>query len=129
MTKTNHIYTPFIGIEKDSDPMEWPDRPVELTDDTLSTFTSEHPVVVIDFWGPSCAPCKMIAPILEQLATEMKGQVAFGKMDVTKNMRTSMAMGIRSIPTLAFYKNGKMVKSKMGFIPKGRLISEIREIL
>jgi thioredoxin 1 len=109
--------------------MEWPDKPVELTDDTITTFTSEHPVVVIDFWGPSCAPCKMIAPILEQLAVEMKGQVAFGKMDVTKNMKTSMSLGIRSIPTLAFYRNGEMVKTKMGFIPKGRLISEIREIL
>ncbi|MGA1819427.1 MAG: thioredoxin family protein [Thermoplasmatota archaeon] len=109
--------------------MDWPDRPVELSDSTIDEFTKSYTVAVVDFWGPSCAPCKMMAPVLEQLASEMKGQVAFGKMDVTKNMKTSMAMGIRSIPTFAFYRDGKVVKSKMGFIPKGRMITEIREIL
>ena len=109
--------------------MDWPDKPVELTDGTIDDFTGKYSIAVIDFWGPSCAPCKMMAPLIEQIAGEMKGQVAFGKMDVTKNMKTSMSLGIRSIPTFAFYKNGKMVKSKMGFIPKVKLIGEIREIL
>lgn len=109
--------------------MEWPDKPVDLSDDTLEKFTNDHDVVVVDFWGPSCAPCKMIAPILDQMAGEMKGKVAFGKMDVTKNTKTTMSIGIRSIPTLAFYKGGKLVKTKMGFLNKSKLTTEIREIL
>jgi thioredoxin 1 len=109
--------------------MDYPDKPVELTDATIDEFTKNYSVVVIDFWGPSCAPCKMMAPVMEQLASDLKGQVAFGKMDVTKNMKTSMSLGIRSIPTFAFYKDGKMVKSKMGFIPKSKMVGEIREIL
>ena len=109
--------------------MEWPEKPVELTDGTIDEFTKKYSVVIVDFWGPSCAPCKMMAPVLDQLAQEMKGKIAFGKMDVTKNMKTSMSLGIRSIPTFAFYKNGKLVKSKMGFIPKAKLVGEIREIL
>lgn len=109
--------------------MDWPESPVELTDATIDEFTKNYDVVVVDFWGPSCAPCKMMTPLIEQLANEMKGKVAFGKMDVTKNMKTSMSMGIRSIPTFAFYKNSKLVKSKMGYIPKVKLVGEIREIL
>ncbi|MFO8051050.1 MAG: thioredoxin domain-containing protein [Thermoplasmatota archaeon] len=109
--------------------MEWPDRPVELTDDTLGKFINEYNVAVVDFWGPSCAPCKMIAPILEQVALEMKGKAAFGKIDVTKNTKTAMSMGIRSIPTLAFYKGGQLKKTKVGFLNKPKITAELREIL
>ncbi|MEA3559231.1 MAG: thioredoxin domain-containing protein [Candidatus Thermoplasmatota archaeon] len=109
--------------------MEWPDRPVDLMDDTLDKFTMDHSVALVDFWGPSCAPCKMIAPVLEQLAGEMKGKVAIGKMDVTKNTKIAMSMGLRSIPTIAFYKSGKLVKIRIGFLSKSKLIGEIREIL
>ena len=109
--------------------MEWPDGIVEINDEGFDDFTKKYSAVVVDFWGPSCAPCKMIAPILEQMSVEMKGKVAIGKMDVTMNMKTPMKMGIRSIPTLAFYKGGKLVKTKMGFLPKPRLIAEINEVL
>ncbi|MBN1390115.1 MAG: thioredoxin family protein [Candidatus Thermoplasmatota archaeon] len=111
------------------DTLDMPDRTVELTDATFEEFTRRYKVAVVDFWGPSCAPCKMIAPLIEQLAEEMKGRVAFGKIDVTKNMKTSMSMGIKSIPTIAFYKDGKLVRSRTGFIPKSRMVLEIREIL
>ncbi|MGA1866140.1 MAG: thioredoxin family protein [Thermoplasmatota archaeon] len=109
--------------------MDWPDKPVELTDATFEGFTKRYRVTVVDFWGPTCAPCKMMAPLLDQLAAEMKGQVVFGKLDVTKNMKTSMSMGIRSIPTFSFYRDGILLKSKVGFIPKSRMMMEIREIL
>jgi len=100
----------------------------ELTDEGFEDFLKERDLVIVDFWGPACAPCKMIAPVLEQLASEMRDKVTFAKMDVTKNMKTSMELGIRSIPTLAFYREGKLVKMKAGFMPKPRLIAEIREI-
>jgi thioredoxin 1 len=100
-----------------------------LSDDSIDDFTRKYDVAIVDFWGPACAPCKMIAPILEQLSGDMKGKVAIGKMDVTKNVKTPMKMGIRSIPTLAFYKGGKLVKTRMGFLPKPRLMAEINEVL
>ncbi len=106
----------------------------ELSDDTYDDFIRKNQVAVVDFWGPSCAPCKMIAPVLEQLASEMKGRVAFGKLDVTKNLGTVERMGrehgspIRSIPTLAFYRAGRLVKTKVGFVPKTGLITEITDL-
>ncbi len=109
--------------------MEWPDGIVEVNDEKFDEFVKAHGAVLVDFWGPACAPCKMIAPILDQLSGEMKGKVAFGKMDVTKNVKTPMKMGIRSIPTLAFYKDGKLVKTRMGFLPKPRLIAELNEVI
>ena len=109
--------------------MEWPSGNIELNDDGLDDFVKRYPAAIVDLWGPSCAPCKMIAPVLDQLASEMKGKVAFGKLDVTKNLKTPMKLGVRSIPTLLFYKQGRLVKSKTGFLPKPTLISELREIL
>ncbi len=109
--------------------MDWPDGIVEINDEGFEDFTKKFDTVLVDFWGPACAPCKMIAPILEQLSSEMKGKIAIGKMDVTKNMKTPMKLGIRSIPTLAFYKGGKLVKTRMGFLPKPRLVQELSEVI
>ncbi len=107
------------------DVMEWPDKCVELTDDTYDGFVRQYPVAMVDFWGPSCAPCKMVAPILDQLSTEMKGKVAIGKVNVTKNFKTPAKLSVRSIPTLAFYRNGTLVKSKVGFVPKAGILAEL----
>jgi thioredoxin 1 len=109
--------------------MDWPDGIKEVNDQEFDEFVKGYGAVLMDFWGPACAPCKMIAPILEQLSGEMKGKLAIGKMDVTKNVKTPMKLGIRSIPTLAFYKDGKLVKTRMGFLPKPRLVAEINEVL
>ncbi len=109
--------------------MDWPDGIVEISDEKYDDFTKKYDAVLVDFWGPACAPCKMIAPVLEQLSSEMKGKLAIAKMDVTKNMKTPMKLGIRSIPTLAFYKNGKLVKTRMGFLPKPRLVQELSEVI
>lgn len=108
--------------------MEWPEGVKEINDEDFEEFTNAFGSVIVDFWGPACAPCKMIAPILDQISVDMKGKIAFAKMDVTKNVKTPMKMGIRSIPTLAFYKDGKLVKTRMGFLPKPRLMAEISEI-
>lgn len=109
--------------------MEWPDGVVELTENTLDEFVKKYPVVVVDFWGPSCAPCKMIAPIIDELSKSMKGKVAFAKMDVTKNLNLAARMSIRSIPTLAFYKNGNIAKQKVGFLARNKFVMELNEIL
>lgn len=108
--------------------MDWPDSVKELGENDYTDFVNNYPVVIIDFWGPTCAPCKMIAPVIEEMATKYKGEVAFGKVDVTKNLKLAGEMSIRSIPTIAFYKNGELVKSKIGFLPKNKFNMEIREL-
>jgi thioredoxin 1 len=77
--------------------------------------------VVVDFWAEWCAPCKMIGPALEEIAKEMQGKVTIAKLNVDENPGVAGTYGIRSIPTLMLFKDGKMASSKVGAAPKGEL--------
>jgi thioredoxin 1 len=105
--------------------MEWPNEVRELDEKSYDAFVKGYPAVVVDFWGPSCAPCKMLSPLLDSLSQEMKGKVAFGKVDVTKNLKLVQSLSIRSIPTVVYFKNGVKVKETQGFMPKNRLQQEL----
>jgi thioredoxin 1 len=105
--------------------MEWPDVVKELDESGYGSFVKGYPAVAVDFWGPSCAPCKMLSPQMDALAKEMKGKVAFGKVDVTKNLKLVSSLSIRSIPTIYYFKNGIKVKETQGFIPRNRLVQEL----
>lgn len=109
--------------------MDWPDSIVELNESDFESFIGRYPSVVIDFWGPSCAPCKMLSPLMEGLSTDMAGKVAFAKVDVTKNLKLTSRMMIRSIPTLQYYRKGIKIKETQGFLTKSRLMQEIRDIV
>ncbi len=109
--------------------MDWPDKPVELTDAKYDEFIGKYPMAVMDFWGPNCIPCRMIAPLLDNIAGEMKGKVAFGKVDVTKNLKTATTLRIRSIPTLVFYKDGQLKNTVVGKVDRTRIITELRELM
>ncbi len=102
-------------------------KPVHVTDSTFEkeVLESEHPVLV-DFWAEWCGPCKMIAPVLEELATEMDGKLTIGKLDVDSNQNTAMAYGVFSIPTLLLFKNGEPVERIVGFQPKPQLVSKLQ---
>ncbi len=102
-------------------------KPVHVTDSTFEkeVLESEHPVLV-DFWAEWCGPCKMIAPVLEELATEMDGKLTIGKLDVDTNQNTAMAYGVFSIPTLLLFKNGEPVERIVGFQPKPQLVNKLQ---
>ena len=85
---------------------------------------SSEPVVV-DFWAEWCGPCKMIGPSLEEIATEMKGKVKIVKLNVDENPGVAGKLGIRSIPTLMLFKDGKVSSQKVGAAPKGELVKWI----
>jgi thioredoxin 1 len=85
---------------------------------------SENPVVV-DFWAEWCGPCKMIGPSLEEIATEMAGKITIAKVNVDENPGVAGKLGIRSIPTLMLFKDGKLASQKVGAAPKGELVKWI----
>lgn len=94
----------------------------EVTDDTFESEVEKHSgLAVVDFWATWCAPCRMIAPILEQLASEYSGKAKVTKLDVDTNIRTASRFNVRSIPTILFFKDGKLVDQIVGAVPKPRL--------
>jgi thioredoxin 1 len=85
--------------------------------------------VLVDFWAEWCGPCKMIGPVLDELAKEYDGKVKIAKLNVDENQQVSSEFHIRSIPTLLFFKNGQLVKQLIGAHPKSKLVSEIQEVI
>ena len=103
----------------------------EFTDDNFQqeALSSQDKPAVIDFWAEWCGPCRMISPIIEELASEYGDQVQIGKMDVDSNPEVPMKYGVRSIPTILFLKNGEVVDKQVGVISKQALKSKIDAIL
>ncbi|OGU18664.1 MAG: thioredoxin [Ignavibacteria bacterium GWA2_55_25] len=105
-------------------------KPVEVTDSNFqSEVLNSATPVLIDFWAEWCGPCKMIAPLVEELAKEYDGKLKVGKVDVDSNQQVSMQFGIRSIPTLLIFKQGKVVDQLVGAVPKRMLVEKITKHL
>jgi len=105
-------------------------KPIEVTDANFKSEVLESTTpVLVDFWAEWCGPCKMIAPVVEQLAAEYAGKLKVGKVDVDSNQQTSMQFGIRSIPTLLVFKNGKVVDQIVGAVSKHTLAEKISKHL
>lgn len=101
---------------------------VKVTDASFDAdvLKSTEPVIV-DFWAEWCGPCRMIGPALEEIATEMQGQVKVAKVNVDENPKIASQFGIRSIPTILVFKNGKQAGQKVGAAPKGDLARWIKQ--
>lgn len=102
------------------------DHPVEVTDEGFADFVRAHKLVVVDVWAEWCGPCRMVGPIVDQLAHEMAGQVTFGKLDADTNPAVMQAFGIQGIPTLLVFREGRLVDRLVGAMPKAMLASAIR---
>jgi len=95
---------------------------MEVTDYTFESEVEKHSgLAVVDFWATWCAPCRLVAPILDQLASEYSGKAKVTKLDVDTNIRTASRFNVRSIPTILFFKNGQLVDQVVGAVPKPRL--------
>ena len=100
-----------------------------ITDSNFEAILAEGKPVVVDFWATWCGPCKMVAPIIDELATEYEGRVIIGKCDVDENSDMPAQFGIRNIPTVLFFKDGKLVDKQVGSAPKPVYVEKINALL
>jgi thioredoxin 1 len=101
---------------------------VELTDANFETTTKEG-VTLVDFWAPWCGPCRMIAPVIEELAEDFDGKAVIAKVNTDEQQELAMKFQIRSIPTILFFKDGEMVETIVGAVSKQQLAAKIDELL
>ncbi|WP_394991573.1 thioredoxin [Emticicia sp.] len=100
-------------------------KAIEITDASFADLIKSDTPVLVDFWAEWCGPCKMIGPVVEEIAGEFEGKAIVGKLDVDANSSVPASFGIRSIPTLMIFKNGVMVDKIVGAVPKHILTSKL----
>ena len=101
------------------------EKTIEINDTNFDEIIKSDKPVLVDFWAEWCGPCRSIAPIVEELAEEYKGRVVVGKMDIDVNPNVPSKLGIRSIPTLAVFKNGEVVDKQIGLTDKNTLAKKL----
>lgn len=100
-------------------------EPIHLTDDSFQSQIDTGALVLVDFWAAWCGPCRAIAPVIDELASEYDGRAHIAKVDVDNNPRVAMQYGIRSIPALLIFKGGKVVDTIVGAVPKSYLTEKL----
>ena len=105
-------------------------KTLELTDANFATTVEQSDVpVLVDFWAPWCGPCRLVAPVVEQLAESYSGRLQVAKLNTDDNPSVASQFNIRSIPTLLFFKNGQVVDTVIGAVPKDKLQQKVEEVL
>lgn len=105
-------------------------KPIEVTDANFADEIEQgEGLAIVDFWAEWCGPCRMVAPVVEELASEYAGQVKVAKLDVDSNYQTAARFNVRSIPSILFFKDGRHVDTVVGAVPKPHLERKIQEHL
>lgn len=102
---------------------------IHVTDATFDNTIRDHPAVVVDCWAEWCAPCHIIAPIVEALAKDYAGKIVFGKLNVDEGRRTAIKYGVMSIPTLLIFKSGKLVDRMVGAVPRQHIEQKLKNLV
>ena len=101
----------------------------ELTTSNLAEILSDDKLVMVDFWAVWCGPCRMMSPIVDEVAEELAGRISVAKCDIDQQDALAMQYGIRSIPTLLFFKGGQLVDRLVGAMPKAELLKKINSLI
>ena len=105
-------------------------NPITITDDSFQAEVVDSSLpVLVDFWAVWCGPCRMVAPIVDELAVEYEGRVKVGKVDVDSEQKIAADYGIRSIPTLLLFKDGELADQVVGAVPKKQLVEKLEAVL
>ena len=102
---------------------------LQITESNYKEVLAQGKPVVLDFWAPWCGPCKMVSPIMDELAQEYEGRVIVGKCDVDENNEVAMEYGIRNIPTVLFFKDGQLVDKQVGSAQKSQYVAKTNALL
>ncbi|WP_407355515.1 thioredoxin [Methanolobus sp. WCC5] len=113
-------------IRRSFEQKDYPASPVTVTDASFDELISKYPLVLVDCWAPWCGPCRMLSPVLDELALEMRGKVVFGKLNVDEEKMTAVSFGISSIPAMLIFREGKFVDSLIGAVPKQNIVQKLQ---
>jgi thioredoxin 1 len=102
-----------------------PNKPINITDADLDEKIKKYSIIVVDCWAPWCGPCRMVGPVIDELAKELHGKIVFGKLNVDQNQMTATRYQIMSIPSLLVFKNGKLVDKLVGALPKDMILQRL----
>ena len=108
---------------------KWPEGPVKLSDEDFDAFVKDYPKTVVDCWAEWCGPCRLLGPVIKELAGAHKGEIAFGKLDVDENEMVSDRYGVQGIPTLLVFRDGEHVDTLVGYRNRVELEKELLGIL
>ncbi|MCI0562817.1 MAG: thioredoxin [Nitrososphaera sp.] len=103
-------------------------EPVVLNDANFAEEVGKYPLILVDFWAPWCGPCRIVSPIIEQLAREYSGRVVFGKVNVDESPMVASTFGIQSIPTMMIFRKGKAVDVMIGALPKAQIELKLKSL-